>query len=374
MQFKDVVGQYELKKKIIQLVQQNHIPHAIMLLGAEGSGGLPLAIAMAQYIMCKEKTDSDSCNSCSNCVKINKLQHPDLHFSFPFCKTDDRKPLCNEYFVDFKNFIIDNPYASDTDWIQSLDAAKQGNITADECRDILRKLYLRSYESEFKVFIMWYPEYMGKEGNILLKFIEEPTAKTILLFVAENLEEVLPTIQSRAQLFPLKRLQDEEIKNALVERQVPEQKAMQIARLSDGNFHKALYLINHNNDDFFNLTRNWLNAIYQNKGLELMQWHEEITEGSKETQKNFLLYFIQLLEHTVRYRVVGRTNMSLLENELKIIENLISKGLSEYMIEEMSHLINDALFQIERNANTKILFHALSLRIQQIILRKKAMA
>jgi DNA polymerase-3 subunit delta' len=105
-----------------------------------------------------------------------------------------------------------------------------------------------------------------------------------------------------------------------------------------------------------------------------MQWHEEITEGSKETQKNFLLYFIQLLEHTVRYRIVGRTNMTLLENELKIIENLISKGLSDHMIEEMSHLINDALFQIERNANTKILFHALSLRIQQIILRKKAMA
>lgn len=123
--------------------------------------------------------------------------------------------------------------------------------------------------------------------NILLKFIEEPTAKTILLFVAENLERRLPTIQSWAQLFPLKRLQDEEIKNALVERQVPEQKAMQIARLSDGNYHKALYLINHNNDDFFNLTRNRLNAIYQNKGLELMQWHEEITEGSKKLKRIF---------------------------------------------------------------------------------------
>jgi len=374
MQFKDVLGQDELKSNIINLIQKNQLPHAIMLLGGEGTGALPLAWASAQYLMCQNKQADDSCGECAQCTKVKNLQHPDLHFSFPFSRMAERKPICNEYYGDFRNFILDHPYASDTEWIQSLGNDKQGNITADECRDILRKLQMRPYESEFKIMIIWRPEYMGTEGNILLKFIEEPTAKTILFLVTENLEKVIATIQSRTQLFPLKRLSLEDIKLALMRRQIPEDKAIQFARLSEGNFHKALSFSNDVDNDFLIWTRAWLNAIFTNNGLEILKWVDEITENDKDSQKNFLYYFIQLLEHTVRFKLVGASNLLLLEQEQKIVENLIIKGLEAYAIEDITNLINDAISQIERNANTKILFHALSLRIQQVILRKKATA
>jgi DNA polymerase-3 subunit delta' len=374
MQFKDVVGQEELKSHIISLIQKNQLPHAILLLGAEGTGGLPLAWASAQYLMCQNKQSHDSCGECSQCTKVKNLQHPDLHFSFPFSRIKERKPICNDYYGEFRNFILDAPYATVDEWIQSIENDKQGNITADECRDILRKLLMRPYESEFKIMIIWRPEYMGNEGNILLKFIEEPTAKTILFLVTENLEKVIATIQSRSQLFPLKRLAIDDIKQALMKHDIPEPRAVQFARLSEGNFHKALSLTHSIENDFLIWTRAWLNAIFQNNGLEILKWSDEIAEQDKDSQKNFLSYFIQLLEHTIRYRLLGASNMLLLDQEQKVVENLIAKGLETFAIEDITNAINEAISQIERNANTKILFHALSLRIQQVILRKKATA
>lgn len=371
MQFKNVVGQHELIEKIVNLVNHDHLPHALMLSGSEGSGGMVLAIATAQYIICTDKKENDSCGECSGCTKMNKLQHPDVHFSFPTYKNDPNKiPVSNDFIREFREFIQANPYGNDTEWLKFLGTEKQGNITARECREIIQKLQMRSFESEYKILIMWYPEYLEKEGNILLKLIEEPTDKTLLFFVTSNMDGILPTIQSRTQLFPLKRLSDQEIKDELVKLGATETQAIQYARISEGNYHTALSLMSQKEDDFVNVLRDWLNCIYANKGLEMVDWVNAMSDRNKEVQKKFLEYVIQLLEHLIRFKNMGHDNLVLLPSEQKMIEVLISKGMSEFAIAELSDLLNESIYEIERNANTKILFHSLSLRIQKIVLRK----
>lgn len=371
MLFSEVVGQADLKQKMITLIQAGKLPHAILLLGQEGSGGLPLARAMSQYIMCKNRDGNDSCNTCSSCVKMNKMQHPDVHFSFPTYKKEKTKaPVSNDFIKEFREHILQFPYSNDIEWLDVAGAEKQGNITSLECKEIIQKLQMRSFESEYKILIMWYPEYLGNEGNILLKLIEEPTAKTILIFVSSNADEVIQTIQSRTQLFPLKRITDMEIKKALMDQHVSEEKSTQVARLAEGNYHVALQLLTQVEDDMLTRLRTWLNCIYANQGIELVSWTLAMAELNKELQKKFLEYTLQILEHLIRVKRLGSNNLSLLESEQKIIDVLISKGLSEYAIQDISKLLNDAIYQIERNANTKILFHALSLRVQQLIHRK----
>jgi DNA polymerase-3 subunit delta' len=375
MLFAEVVGQQALKAKLVELVKAKHLPHAILLLGKEGAGGLPMALALATYIQCEQKGDQDACGECSACIKMEKLQHPDVHFSYPTIKISDQEnpPVSADFIVQFREFVKETPYADAQTWIKHLGAEKQGNITALECREIIRKLNLRSFESEFKILIMWYPEYLGKEGNILLKMIEEPTAKTILIFVAFNPDQLLATIQSRCQLFPLRNLQLPEIQEALQNRGVSEQQAHYLAGISEGNFDLALQQIQDNEDDVMVRLRNWLNALYTNKGIEIVDWVNQLAGESRETQKNFLKYTIQLLEHLLRFQYLGVERTPLLANEQKIIETLLAKGLSAHATSELAEELNRSIYELERNANSKILFHSLSLRVQQLLLSKKAL-
>lgn len=370
MFFSQVIGQQDLKQKIIYLINEGKLPHAINLLGNEGTGNLAMALAMTQYLHCKQKTEIDSCGTCSSCVKMKKMQHPDVHFSFPVVSTLKSIPTSKQFISEFREFAIQTPYGNDVDWIEFLGQEKQGNITALECREIIQKLQLRSFESEYKILIMWYPEYLGKEGNILLKLIEEPTAKTILIFVTEQLDELLLTIQSRTQLFSLKRLSNLEIKDALIDRGIEEEKALQIARIAEGNYNEALKLSRTQDEAFLDITRNWLNYMYSNNGLQLVNWVVEIAEKNKEVQKKFLNYFIQLIEHTLRWKHNQTQHLTLIEAEQKLIETLIKIGVDENKIPAINTILNDAIYHIERNANTKILFHNVSLHIQQILNRK----
>lgn len=376
MRFSEVVGQAVLKQKLVQLVKAKHLPHAILILGKEGAGGLPMALALATYIQCEQKGEHDSCGACSACIKMDKLQHPDVHFSYPTIKTSDqdRPPLSTDFIMPFRKFALESPYADAQHWIKQLGAEKQGNITAEECRDIIRKLNLRSFESEFKIMIMWYPEYLGKEGNILLKLIEEPTPKTIMIFVAMNADQLLATIQSRCQLFPLQPLKTAEIQQALVQRGVPEERAGQLARIAEGNFDLALNLVEESDDDVLQRLRTWLNAMYTNKGLDIVDWVNQMAEQSRENQKNFLNYTIQLLEHLLRYQYMGPNHMVLLPSEQKIIETLMLKGLSARAATGLAEELNKSVYELERNANSKILFHSLSLRVQHLLLSKKTPA
>ena len=395
MQFEEIIGQKETKKQLVELVQHNRLSHALLSLGKEGSGSLQLAIALAQYLTCEKanpkrqisnttmslfgeelpksptespKSEMDSCGVCPSCIKAQQLVHPDIHFSYPVVtKKSGSPPISADYMSEWREFIKNYPYGNVYDWLQFIGAEnKQGNITAQECNDIIRKLNLKSFESEYKTLILWMPEYLGNEGNKLLKLIEEPPPNTLFILVAENESLVLPTIVSRCQLIKIPALETTEVQEALVSRNnTSAEIARQAAAISEGNYREALQVVRHADEDWQSLLREWLNAILKTGPVAQTKWVEETSRLGREKQKQFLRYFNHLLEQAVRFRLMG-DNIYLSETE-KDFANRLNRiaGIAQQkaIIEEL----DNATYYIERNANAKILFHALTIKLYHII-------
>jgi DNA polymerase-3 subunit delta' len=395
MRFSDVIAQSHTKEQLLNMVHSNRLSHALFFLGKEGSGTLSMALAFAQYITCEtvngkpqhaispslfgnEPASSsdvsgllpaDSCGTCASCIKARQFIHPDIHFSYPVIprKTGD-KPVSTDYISEWREFISQYPYGNVYDWLQFIGAEnKQGNITAHECNDIIRKLSLKSFESEYKILLMWMPEYLGNEGNKLLKLIEEPPPKTLIIMVAENETRILPTILSRLQLVKIPPLNEKDIADALISRgAVNETSALQIASVSEGNYREALQLLQHSEEDWQSLIRDWLNALLKTGPAAQVKWIEEVAKLGREKQKQFLRYFNHLLEQSLRLRLMnsGDYNMAASEKDFaERINKLASISQQKAIIEEL----DKTAYYIERNANAKILFHALTLRLYHII-------
>lgn len=391
MQFQSIIGQSDIKNKLVELVQQNRLSHALLFLAKEGSGALQLALAFAQYIVCEknglprnqqkveslflekssraEKVNisiSDSCGQCAACKKAQQLVHPDIHFSYPVIpKKKDTPPLSTDYIADWREFILSSPYGNVYDWLQQIGAEnKQGNITATECNDIIRKLSLKSFESEYKILIQWMPEYLGNEGNKLLKLIEEPPPNTLFILVAENDSLILPTILSRCQLIKIPSLDVTTIENALIEKNnIQADRAHQLALMCDGNFRQAEKLLEQTEEDWHTLLCEWLNALLKNGPAAQTKWVEEMSRLGREKQKQFLYYFNHLLGQSIRFRI---TENPLAEKEKEFVirlNKLVSVSQQKAIIEEL----DKAAYYIERNANAKILFHALTIKLNHII-------
>ena len=384
----------------MHMIQQNRLSHALLFLGKEGSGALPLAIAFANYlslpknVVPKKKeaslfgdepeealaiTSPTTPAEIDNWMqqqqgwsKLKDMVHPDIHFSYPVIprKSGD-KPISTDYIKEWREFISTNPYGNVYDWLQFIGAEnKQGNITAHECSDIIRKMNLKSFESEYKILIMWMPELLGKEGNKLLKLIEEPPPNTLFILVAENDSLILPTILSRTQLIKIPQLSSLDIESALELRQgIPMQKAQQVAAISSGNYHEALQQLQHAEDDWEVLLRDWLNSIVKTGPAAQVKWIEEVSKIGREKQKQFLKYFVHILEIATRLRVIpanadqedrADTAFALKFNKLCDISQ------QEAIVNEL----DQAAYYIERNANAKILFHALTIKLYHIISNK----
>jgi len=350
-----------------------HFPHALLLTGAEGTGGLPMALALAQYIFCENKHENDSCGTCASCHKTSKLEHADLHLSFPTISPKPGTKAMSVHFInEFRDFVKHSAYGNTFDWLQFIDADnKQGNLTAEECREIIDQLNLKSYEGGKKVQLIWRPEYLGKEGNILLKLIEEPPADTIILLVAENTEEILPTILSRVQTIRLPPIPATDIAHALQHKKVEAKKAMQIAHIANGNYSEALRLIQHTQNDLFPEVKTWFNALFTGNGIAISKFAEEWSKAGREQQKNFLQYVIRLLEEAIRLRYQRDTEAALPEEEAQFAQKLSGMHISFEMLGQMVSVLSDTIFYIERNAHSKTQLHALSIRLQYIITNKE---
>ncbi len=385
MLFKNVIGQSEVKQHLIELVQFNRVSHAQLFLGTEGSGALPLALAFAQYIICDKVNgrqkladssglwnEKDSCGECPACVKAQKFIHPDIHFSYPVIpRKPGDKPVSSDYMTEWREFISQNAYGNVYDWLQFIGAEnKQGNITAQECNDIIRKLYLKSFESEYKILVMWMPEYLGNEGNKLLKLVEEPPPNTLFLLVAENESLIIPTILSRTQLVKIPSLESKDIQNALTERtKISSEQARQIAAISEGNYHEALQLLQHGEEDWQQLLREWLNAILKTGPIAQVKWIEEVSKSGRERQKQFLRYFNHLLEQAIRSSMMDEAHLNIPDNEKDFairLNKIADISQQQAIIEEL----DKATYYIERNANAKMLFHALTIKLYHIIAHK----
>lgn len=400
MQFKDVIGQVSLKKELPELMQENRLAHALLFSGKEGNGALALALAFAQFVVC-ERTggqrseaggtrttvslfgvepptsnpeprtfQADSCGACPACTKARQYVHPDIHFSYPVVtKKAGTPPISADYITEWREFISSYPYGNVYDWLQFIGAEnKQGNITAHECNDIIRRLNLKSFESEYKVLVMWMPEYLGNEGNKLLKLIEEPPPNTLFLLVAENESLILSTILSRCQLVRIPALETKDIEEALVARNKTEPAtARQIASVSEGNYREALQMGQHADEDWQSLLRDWLNAVMKTGPIAQTKWVEEISRLGREKQKQFLRYFNHLLQQAIRLRVMTPDQAGALTEKESDFAARLNKiagiGQQQAIIEELDR----AAYYIERNANAKILFHALTIKLYHII-------
>ncbi len=372
MQFSDLVGREELKKLFIQLEKDKKLPHAFLLLAKEGMGGLPFALALAQYLQCENKTNNDSCGICHSCIGAKKLQHPDIHFVFPvFNKEPNKKLTTADFILPFRKFVEEQPYGNIRDWFDAAGAEnKKPNISSQEAHDLIKKLYLTSLTNSYKVALIWLPEYLGKEGNVLLKLIEEPPKNTIMIFVAEQQDHLLMTIQSRLQLFVLKPFTKNEIQQALEKLNIDAQQQLLISRIAEGNWRKAIQFLSNSDNNELVLFKNLLNALFTQNGILLGKWLKEMNDVNKENIKQFLLYFQQLIEFALRRMNNFSLEDNLLNDEIAIVEKLISKNLNAKKVELINEKINETLYAIERNANMKILLHSFSLHCQDALLAK----
>jgi DNA polymerase-3 subunit delta' len=372
MRFSDIIGQQDVRKHLVEMISLNRLSHALLFTGKEGSGALPLAIAFSQYIICESPLDADSCGVCEACKKASDLVHPDIHFSFPVIpKKSGDKPVSTDYISEWREFISQYAYGNAYDWLQFIGAEnRQGNITAQECNEIIHKLSLKSFESDYKVLVMWMPEYLEKEGNKLLKLVEEPPANTIFILVAENESMVLPTIVSRTQLVRVPPIAVEAIEQQLLlKAKITKDQARQIASVSNGNYRESLQMLQQANEDWQSLLRDWLNAIMKSGPVAQVKWIDEMSKHGREKQKQFLRYFNHLLAQAIKIQVLEGVNFPIPENERDFAERLNKMaGIEQQhaIIEEL----DKASFYIERNANAKMLFHALTIRLYHIIADK----
>lgn len=402
MQFSAIIGQQPLKDQLAHLVQHNRLSHALLFLGKEGTGGLPLARAFAQYIVCEKRNGKvaasaaepslfgeipaaiaeeaagkeiiDSCGECSACKKAAALIHPDIHYTYPvFTQKPGDKPKSTDFIKQWRQFMLQQPYGSNYDWLQFIGAEnKQGNIYAEETADIIHKMSLKSFEAEYKILIIWMPELLGKESNKLLKLIEEPPPNSLFILVAENEDLLLPTILSRTQLIKIPLIPKAEIVLALEKNlELTSAKAKEIALLSEGNYHEALQQAQseqHAYDDWDQMVRTWLNCIIRTGPIAQVKWIDDISKIGREKQKQFFKYFTHLIQHAIRI------NYGAQEADAESVTDAFALKLNKIcdvvQLEAIINELDQATYYVERNANPKMLFHALTIKLYHIINNK----
>ena len=361
MRFADIIGQDDVKRHLIGTVKENRISHAQMFLGREGFGSLPLAIAYAQYINCQHRTDSDSCGECPSCRQISQLAFPDLHFVFPVPTAgSEDKSVSDNFFEKWSEFIMQNPYGNYQQWLDFVGAGNsQGLIRVKESSEIIRKLSMKSFSAEYKIMIIWLAEKKNAEtANKLLKLIEEPYPKTLFLLVAENAENILPTIISRTQLVRVPRIADSDIQAGLQQRAgISANAAEKIAGISEGDFGRALDYCGHAADLAQNLElfMKLMRTSYSFKAPEMVALAEELGALGREKQKAFLAY----CERMVRENLIVNQHLDKMAH-LTDDESGFASKFSRFIHPQNSMLIAEtldkAIYHISRNAGAKIVF------------------
>jgi DNA polymerase-3 subunit delta' len=364
MKFSSVVGQSEIKSKMISGVQAGRIPHAQLMLGMEGSGALPLALAYATYINCQNKGADDSCGECPSCRKIASLTHPDVHFSFPF--PSNKGDYASELYTQWRKSLIENSYITYDQWMSALEAEnKQGNIPVDECHAIIKKLSMKNYEGDYKILIMWLPEFLGNQGNVLLKIIEEPPANTLFLLVAEKADKILSTILSRTQLIRIPPIAEHEIASHLMSTLgIDDESAKRVALMSGGDLVLATELAQNAESRFFEPFTSLMRICYKQDAPAIIAWAEEQSSMGREQLKGFLLYALELIRASLTIKFIGqRTGLN--EAEAKFMTDF-SATLSNRRIDMLYELLNTAIFEVERNANAKLVLTDAGIKISRI--------
>lgn len=382
MKFTKIIGQQNIKKHLIQSAGSGRIPHAQLFIGPEGSGVLPMAIAYAQYIICKNTNDENSGGNAACNLKFENFQHPDIHYVFPVATNESvgSKPISDNFLEQWFDFLKTDIYGNINDWYEHLDIKnKQGNISVHEATNILKKLSLKSFEGGYKVMIIWMAEKMNTEAsNKLLKLLEEPTDKTVFILIAEDEKAILQTILSRCQVLHFNKLSANDIQEALINNENCDvSEAAIIANSSQGNYNKALKILNHTENDlpFEKWFITWVRAAFRaNKNAkvisDLINWSDEISGIGREKQKKFLEYCMEMFRQAllINYKVKELVYIKPEDATFKL-ENF-APFVNDKNILDIYQELSDAMYHVERNGNPKIIFTDLSIKLTRLIHRK----
>lgn len=382
MDFSEVIGQQHIKLHLLKTIENGRIPHAQLFSGVNGSGLLPMAIAYASELLCSryEKGSAEyiSCKS-----KVSKLVHPDLHFVYPVNTSDIAKKnaISDNYAEGWRSFVLNNPYASLFEWLQSIGIEKkQGNISKFEAENISKKLSLKAFEGGYKVMILWMADNMNGEcANKILKLVEEPTEKTVLLLLTEREEQIITTIRSRCQKLTFPLLSEADISDSLIKKlQVKETLALQTARRSRGDYNRALQLLEETGEDevFEKWFISWVRTAFRAKGNKgainnLLEWSDELAGQGRETQKKFLAYCIEVFRQALLKNYNAESLLFFEANDASFSLPKFAPFVHQNNIFEINSALEDASYHIERNGNGKIIFTDLSIKLTRLIHKKE---
>ncbi len=382
MLFSEIYGQEHLKNHLTQSVDNGRVPHAQLFVGPEGCGTLPMAIAYAQYLLCQnQNSENNNGNEACN-IKFNNLSHPDLHFAFPVATNDKVKshPVSSHFMEEWRQLLKEQPYGNLFDWYKMLGIDnKQGQIGVDEALDIVKALSLKAYEGGYKVMLIWMAEKMNTSAaNKLLKLIEEPPNKTVFILIAEDEEQIINTIRSRCQVLHFPPLAEAVVKQALIKNyQLEDSVATKIAHQANGNYNKACDLVYQDSEDlqFEDWFVFWIRSAFKAKGNksaihDLISWSEEIAKTGRETQKQFLLFCVDFFRQALLLNY-NATELVYIETKTKNfkLENF-APYVNEANILEISDELQNAIYHIERNGNSKIILTDLSIKLTRLLHKK----
>lgn len=377
MQFKDVIGQSAVKQRLINSVRENHVSHAQLFLGPAGSGKLPLALAYAQYILCPNRTETDSCGVCPTCQKMQKLVHPDLHFVVPTAATKKVKsnPESDLFMEEWREYVIQNQgYVDTSSWYTFLDVEnKQGYMSVRDAASLLRKLSMKSYEGEYKIAIIWMAEKMRVDtANKLLKLLEEPPEKTVFLLIAEDQEELLATIKSRTVLVKIPSIGINEIEKALVERLgCAEQQAHNAAMISEGDWNTARHSIWKSEDRtyFFTTFQQWMRLCFRAAYSELIDFSGNIKGIGREKQKELLNYGLRIIRNSLLFNN-NLADIVMLPEDEKVFNSKFAPFVNPANLAQIANLFEEAIRQIERNGYAPLIFTDVSFKMIGLLKKK----
>ena len=366
MRFGDIHGLEETKKHLIGSAQRNHVAHAQLFSGVEGSALLPMALAFATYLNCENPTDTDSCGECSSCSKSMKYVHPDMHFVFPVSSTEKitgKDVVSKSYFPAWRSFLNENPYGNSVDWAIAFGGEnKQLNISRQESREMVDALSLKAFEGKFKIMIIWMPERMHPSAaNSILKILEEPSGNTVFLLVSPDKEQLLRTIRSRTQLIRIPPFNNTELTHILVEEySIEYTKAKQLAHLADGSLRTALKIHEEADINLHTMFIDWMRNCFAHNFIALSNDAEKFAALSKSAQKTLLLYGLEILRESL---VAGQEEDKLLRmtGEEMVFVKKFSKTLNTNLIDRLAGQLSESHYHLERNANAKIVFMNLSI-------------
>ncbi len=379
MLFREVIGQEAVKRQLLKSVHERRVSHALLLAGSPGTGNFQLALAFAQYLQCRNPSADDSCGVCAPCVQSSKYIHPDIHFSFPMAKTPLMResikgvdePHSDIYLPVWREFMTQNPFPSIDAWHEAMGVENQQSmIYKREAAEILRKLSFKSFESDFKVLIMWLPEKMNvTTANKLLKIIEEPPLQTVFLFVTSQPGDLLPTILSRTQIIKVPMLGESALRERLLTEYPEAGDALDdVLRLAQGDYLEARSRLLRNDQirEYRELFIRWTRLSYGMKYLEIQELMTEFSEMGRERQKAFFDYALGLVRQNLMLNL-GLSQVALLDQEEAGFSEKFNAFIHRGNIAEISRELQNAANQIGMNANPKILFTDLSFRLSRLL-------